>query len=236
LRLLLDRDLLDWHRVAIRSLHAGLLADALFQVSAFALERAPIIMTTPQEQAMRDEFEAWAKPRGFDLRKNEMLGHYSSMDTFRAWEGWKGHACLSRPAVAQPEDVREQLAKAKADERHIYQSFSTCDDERRTLSAELAAARAEAATERALSFRDQVAQLEAERDSLRAEVERLRPNARRYEWLQSEHERTDPICHLSWKRNGDRSGSEWVNTSNLDKSIDLAIEAANGAPAQKDHP
>jgi hypothetical protein len=43
------------------------------------------------------------------------------------------------------------------------------------LSAELAAARAEAATERALSFRDQVAQLEAERDSLRAEVERLTP-------------------------------------------------------------
>lgn len=62
--------------------------------------------------------------------------------------------------------------------------------------------------------------------ALRAEVERLRPNARRYEWLRSEHDRVDPICHLSWKRNGDRNSSEWVNTAQLDAAIDRAIESA----------
>lgn len=37
--------------------------------------------------------------------------------------------------------------------------------------------------EQAASFRDQVAELEAERDQLRAEVERLRVDAERMDWL-----------------------------------------------------
>ena len=60
---------------------------------------------------------------------------------------------------------------------------------------------------------------------LRAEAEALRKDAERYRWLHSEHERVDPICHLVWKLNGDRSSSEWVNTARLDVSIDLAIAA-----------
>jgi len=60
----------------------------------------------------------------------------------------------------------------------------------------------------------------------RAEAEALRKDAERYRWLRAEHERHDPICRLVWKRNGDRSSGEWVNTARLDSSIDLAIQAA----------
>lgn len=56
-----------------------------------------------------------------------------------------------------------------------------------------------------------------------SEVER---DAARYRWLHNEHMRFDPICHLSWKRNWDRNSSYWVNTDDLDKSIDAAIGAA----------
>lgn len=55
--------------------------------------------------------------------------------------------------------------------------------------------------------------------------EGVRRDAGRYRWLRAEHERHDPICHLSWKRNGDRSSGEWVNTSRLDTTVDLAIDA-----------
>lgn len=57
----------------------------------------------------------------------------------------------------------------------------------------------------------------AERDALRADAER-------YRWLKKEHERYDPICHLSWKKNLDRDGSEWVNTHHLDRAIDAAMK------------
>lgn len=39
--------------------------------------------------------------------------------------------------------------------------------------------------EQAASFRDQVAELEAERDQLRAEVERLRADAERMDWIEA---------------------------------------------------
>ena len=55
-----------------------------------------------------------------------------------------------------------------------------------------------------------------------SEVER---DAARYRWLHNEHMRFDPLCHLSWKRNWDRNSSYWVNTDDLDKSIDAAIGA-----------
>lgn len=50
-------------------------------------------------------------------------------------------------------------------------------------------------------------------------------DAARYQWLRSEHERFDPLCHLAWKQNSDRRGSEWVNTANLDNDIDAAMDA-----------
>jgi predicted RNase H-like nuclease (RuvC/YqgF family) len=70
---------------------------------------------------------------------------------------------------------------------------------------------------------ESVQRLTAERDALRADAER-------YRWLRSEHARHDPICHLMWKRNGDRSCGEWVNTAVLDTSIDLARAAATAPP------
>jgi hypothetical protein len=60
-------------------------------------------------------------------------------------------------------------------------------------------------------------------------------DAERYRWMRAEHERHDPICHLSWKRNGDRSSGEWVNTACLDVSIDLAMQAAR-EPGVMQHP
>ena len=59
--------------------------------------------------------------------------------------------------------------------------------------------------------------------ALHAECEALRKDAERYRWLQSENSRYDPVCHLSWKKNSDRNGSEWVNTANLDSAIDDAM-------------
>lgn len=58
---------------------------------------------------------------------------------------------------------------------------------------------------------------------------KVEEDAARYRWIRGEHQRFDPICHLSWKRNGDRNCGEWVNTANLDASVDLAIEAARRA-------
>lgn len=75
-------------------------------------------------------------------------------------------------------------------------------------------------------LREQLAKAGAafEREQDRADA--AEKDAERYRWLRSEHERHDPICHLVWKRNGDRSSSEWVNTARLDASIDLAMQAA----------
>lgn len=47
-------------------------------------------------------------------------------------------------------------------------------------------------------------------------------DAERYRWLRQEHERVDPVCHLTWKRNLQRDSSEWVNTAVLDTAIDNA--------------
>ena len=47
-------------------------------------------------------------------------------------------------------------------------------------------------------------------------------DAMRYRWLRQEHERVDPVCHLTWKRNLQRDSSEWVNTAVLDTAIDNA--------------
>jgi chromosome segregation ATPase len=84
---------------------------------------------------------------------------------------------LEALAEAQADSLRTlsaELAQAKTDLHIATDDAAQMLASTQALSAELAAARAEAETERALSFRDQVAQLEAERDSLRAEVERLR--------------------------------------------------------------
>lgn len=63
-------------------------------------------------------------------------------------------------------------------------------------------------------------------DAARAEIEGLRKDAERYRWLRAEHERVDPVCHLTWKLGLRRDETNWVNTARLDESID----AAKGAP------
>ena len=54
----------------------------------------------------RETFEAWARPNGYDLRRNDVLGHYSSIDTSRAWAGFRaGRASLHTYQPATPEPV-----------------------------------------------------------------------------------------------------------------------------------
>lgn len=69
--------------------------------------------------------------------------------------------------------------------------------------------------------------LTAERDDLRRQLAEAEQDAWRYRWLRGEHKRVDPICAVIWKRNGDRNGSEWVNTANIDAEIDAAMGASN---------
>lgn len=39
-----------------------------------------------------ERFEAWARPNGYDLRRNKILGHYANVDTTRAFEGFMAFA------------------------------------------------------------------------------------------------------------------------------------------------
>lgn len=59
------------------------------------------------------------------------------------------------------------------------------------------------------------------------QLRRMAKDAQRYLWLRGEHKRVDPICAVIWKRNGDRNGSEWVNTANIDAEIDAAMGGGN---------
>lgn len=67
--------------------------------------------------------------------------------------------------------------------------------------------------------------------AMHAERERNAPDAEHaafYRWLQAEHQRPDPVCHLSWKKNGDRNCGEWVNTADLDAAIREAMKGQEG--------
>lgn len=54
----------------------------------------------------RVAFEVWARPHGYDIRRNAVLGHYSSIDTLRAWNGWQARASLPTQPAAQSEPSR----------------------------------------------------------------------------------------------------------------------------------
>ena len=56
---------------------------------------APQVHATVDERA---EFEVWARPNGYDMRRNDVLGHYRSIDTLRAWTGWQARAALQSPS------------------------------------------------------------------------------------------------------------------------------------------
>ena len=68
----------------------------------------------PAAQTEREAFEAWARPNGYDLRTNAILGHYSSIDTLRAWNGWQARASLPAPQQATPAPVGEPFGYFRA--------------------------------------------------------------------------------------------------------------------------
>lgn len=78
------------------------------------------------------------------------------------------------------------------------------------------------------TYAQQFNQMKHRAESAEAEVARLSvalddaQAAERYLWLRAEHARQDPLCAVLWKRNGDRNGSEWVETADLDAAIDAA--------------
>ncbi len=61
-------------------------------------------------------------------------------------------------------------------------------------------------------------------DAQQAEIERLKADAERYQWLQKEHQLVDPVCAIVWKRGLNRNGSDWVNTTAIDADIDAAMK------------
>lgn len=65
--------------------------------------------------------------------------------------------------------------------------------------------------------------LTSERDTLRAEVERLQPNAERYEWLRDNHEGQWAIC----EDNSDGLG--YYRDARLPSIVDAAIDTARKA-------
>lgn len=62
----------------------------------------------------------------------------------------------------------------------------------------------------------------AERDQLRAEVERLRPNAERWEWLRDNHESEWAICE--WQ--DDPDGLGYYRDARASHIVDADIDAA----------
>lgn len=80
---------------------------ALFEALRAALTQRP----AAQEEDERAAFELWARPNGYDLRRNDVLGHYSSIDTSRAWSGFRaGRASL--PAPQHDEDDGDVTGQA----------------------------------------------------------------------------------------------------------------------------
>lgn len=67
-----------------------------------------------------------------------------------------------------------------------------------------------------------LAATEAERDQLRAEVERLRPNAERYEWLRDNLESEWAICE--WQ--DDPDGLGYYRDARAPEVVDAAIDNA----------
>ena len=55
-------------------------------------------------------------------------------------------------------------------------------------------------------------------------IDELRRDAARYRWLRLEHDRTDPLGRMCWKRYDNRNGSEWCEVVDIDAAIDAAIK------------
>lgn len=69
---------------------------------------------------------------------------------------------------------------------------------------------------------ERIASLEAERDKLRAEVERLRPNAQRYEFLRDDINSDWAICE--WQ--DDPDGLGYYRDARASHIVDAAIDLA----------
>ena len=88
----------------------------------------------PAAQTEREAFEAWARPNGYDLRRNDVLGHYSSLDTSRAWAGFRaGRASLPAPQQpATPEPVawplRARVWKRESTQEWVLEIAGTLGD------------------------------------------------------------------------------------------------------------
>ena len=60
---------------------------------------------------------------------------------------------------------------------------------------------------------------------MRAEVERLKPNAERYEWLRAAHWSSSPLCCVLEPKANVRLGATCPSGDQLDTAIDTARKA-----------
>lgn len=95
---------------------------------ARAIEQAVLAKLQPaQAGELPDEweaFEAWARPNGYDLRRNDVLGHYSSLDTSRAWAGYRAALAARKPLAGL---TREQMEAGRHQVFSTNNPFCPCD-------------------------------------------------------------------------------------------------------------
>ena len=139
----------------------------------------------------------------------------------RAAHGLTGWVLAEEALLAQAADEIERLT---AEQQHEAEQVPSLKRTIRDLCAERDELRRQLdPMGEYASAEELIAALHAEK----AEDDAMKQDARRYRWLRGEHKRVDPICAVIWKRNGDRNGSEWVNTANIDAEIDAAMGASN---------
>lgn len=88
-------------------------------------------------EAIRNEFEQWAKENGFNTDTNE-YGMYTRTDTFYAWAGWKAGIAHQTQSEAEPADTQthdlfgleaEYPMLFKAQTINVYQMFKPSTEE-----------------------------------------------------------------------------------------------------------
>jgi predicted RNase H-like nuclease (RuvC/YqgF family) len=139
----------------------------------------------------------------------------------------------------------ERIAEMEEMNAQLREQNTAVDKACADLEAHIEQLERELKAERAVSFRDQVAQLEQRnrdlwedvqrfrahalnekeaRMALERELEAVRKDAERWAMLRYESKRVNPVCKLLWKNNSDRSSNRWVNVVDYDEQIDAAKE------------
>ncbi len=126
-------------------------------------------------------------------------------------------------AGMRPSDDGEWYAKADADARiRHYQDEALCAEEAAMSHAQRVAELERDLKTLAEASRNRIAELQTERDAARADAERNRVNAERYEWLRRCHWSDSPLCVVSVPKENTILGAYLPSGELLDAAIDDA--------------